>query len=188
MAAPRIIAGKAKGLRLFAVPGNSTRPITDRVKENLFNILGADIIDTTFLDLFGGTGSVGLEAISRGATFCRFIEKNSKAAATLRRNITHAKMEEAVEVLQTDAFSLLKRPSDRVFDTIYIAPPQYKGMWKETLWALDKNPGWLAEFAWIIVQIHPIEDDEELKPFEHFKEFDRRKYGSTLLIFYEARE
>ena len=188
MASPRIIAGKAKGLRLFAVPGDSTRPITDRVKESLFNILGRDIVGTTFLDLFGGTGSVGLEAISRGANFCRFIEKNSKAAATLHRNIEHAKMQDQVELRQMDAYELLRQAPDRRFDTIYIAPPQYKNMWKDALAALDKNPTWMDEFAWVIVQIHPIEDDEELAPFEHFEEFDRRKYGSTLLIFYEAKQ
>lgn len=188
MTTPRIIAGKAKGLRLFPVPGDSTRPITDRVKENLFNIFGPDIIDTTFLDLFGGTGSVGLEALSRGASFCRFIEKNNKAATALRRNIEHTKMQDLVELKQMNAFDLLKQPVDRKFDTIYIAPPQYKEMWKKALFALDTNPGWMNEFAWVVVQIHPIEDDEELPPFKHFKEFDRRKYGSTLLIFYEANQ
>jgi 16S rRNA (guanine966-N2)-methyltransferase len=185
MASPRIIAGKAKGLRLFPVPGDSTRPITDRVKENLFNIIGIDIIDTSFLDLFGGTGSVGLEAISRGAAFCRFIEKNASAATTLKKNIAYAKFEGATELVQTDALKYLRQTPDRTFDMIYVAPPQYKQMWKTALNLLDNHPAWLASYAWIIVQIHPVEVEEGLV-FEHFHEFDRRKYGSTLLIFYEA--
>ena len=76
MSNPRIIAGKAKGIRLDVVPGEITRPITDRVKEALFNIIGADIINSTFLDLFGGTGSVGIEALSRGGCFTLFIDSS----------------------------------------------------------------------------------------------------------------
>ncbi|HET59168.1 MAG TPA: 16S rRNA (guanine(966)-N(2))-methyltransferase RsmD [Chloroflexi bacterium] len=187
MASPRIIAGKAKGMRLFPVPGDSTRPITDRVKENLFNIIGVDIIDTAFLDLFGGTGSVGLEAISRGAAYCRFIEKNPNAAKTLRKNIVYTKLEGSSELINTDALPYLKQTPDRSFDMIYVAPPQYKQMWKTTLNLLDQHPAWLAPYAWIIVQIHPVEFEEDLA-FTNFHEFDRRKYGSTILIFYEANQ
>jgi 16S rRNA (guanine966-N2)-methyltransferase len=185
MASPRIIAGKAKGMRLFPVPGESTRPITDRVKENLFNIIGVDIIDTSFLDLFGGTGSVGLEAISRGAAFCRFIEKKANAAKILKKNIAYTKFEGSTHLVQADTLQYLKQIPDRTFDMIYVAPPQYKQMWKTTLGLLDQNPAWLAPYAWIIVQIHPVEFEEELA-FTNFHEFDRRKYGSTMLIFYEA--
>lgn len=187
MASPRIIAGKAKGMRLFPVPGDSTRPITDRVKENLFNILGADIIDTTFLDLFGGTGSVGLEAISRGAAFCRFIEKNANAAITLKKNIAYTKFAGSTELVQADTLHYLKKVPDRTFDIIYVAPPQYKDMWKTTLQLLDQHPAWMTPFAWIIVQIHPVEFEEGLS-FTNFHEFDRRKYGSTMVIFYEANQ
>ncbi|NSW52461.1 MAG: 16S rRNA (guanine(966)-N(2))-methyltransferase RsmD [Anaerolineae bacterium] len=186
MSTPRIIAGKAKGMRLFAVPGDSTRPVTDRVKENVFNIIGQDIFGADFLDLFGGTGSIGLEALSRGADYCRFIEKNPKAAATLKRNIAHTRLDHAAELLVMDAFQFLKRMPDCQYDYIYIAPPQYKAMWKQALETLDSNPGWMAEAAWVIVQIHPVEF-EDLLEFQHFAQFDQRKYGSTLLVFYEAR-
>ncbi len=187
MATPRIISGKAKGLRLFPVPGDSTRPITDRVKENLFNIIGQDILDVDFLDMFGGTGSVGLEAVSRGAAFCRFIEKNSNAHAALKRNIEHTRMGNQTQLLFMDAFHHLRQPADRKFDIIYIAPPQYQQMWIETLKILDANPTWFKPFTWLIVQIHPIEF-EELPSFQHFTEFDQRTYGSTMLIFYETNE
>lgn len=83
----------------------------------------------------------------------------------------------------SDAFALLARPADRQFDYVYIAPPQYKGLWKRALLALDDNPDWLAEDAWVIVQIHPRE--EEPLALTNLVEFDRREYGSTLLIFYE---
>ena len=83
----RVISGTAKGRNLQSVPGDSTRPITDRVKEALFNIFGADMIDAEFLDLFGGTGGVGIEALSRGAAHAVFIEKNRKAQETIKANL-----------------------------------------------------------------------------------------------------
>ncbi|HTX78813.1 MAG TPA: RsmD family RNA methyltransferase, partial [Longilinea sp.] len=84
MSKPRIISGTAKGLILQDVPGDITRPITDRVKESLFNIIGADIEGTAFLDLFGGTGSVGIEALSRGAKLTRFIDLNRTAVNVIK--------------------------------------------------------------------------------------------------------
>ena len=87
MASPRIIAGSAKGIRLKSVPGFVTRPITDRAKEALFNIIGPDVINSKWLDLFAGTGSVGLEALSRGAEFVRFIEINHSVVRVLKENI-----------------------------------------------------------------------------------------------------
>ena len=87
MSTIRVIAGKARGRKLRLVPGDSTRPITDRVKENLFNILGSDIAGSCLLDLFGGTGSVGIEALSRGADWVRFIDLNRNACRTIQQNL-----------------------------------------------------------------------------------------------------
>lgn len=130
MSNPRIISGKARGMRLQGVPGDITRPITDRVKEALFNILGAEIQNATMLDLFAGTGSVGIEALSRGAGYVRLNDLHRQAAATIKANLKHTRLEAGGEVTQLDAYSLIKQPPDRQFDYIYIAPPQYKGMWK----------------------------------------------------------
>ncbi|MEK6222276.1 MAG: 16S rRNA (guanine(966)-N(2))-methyltransferase RsmD [Chloroflexota bacterium] len=96
----RVISGKAKGRRLSLVPGESTRPITDRVKESLFNIIQPDISGCTFLDLFAGTGSVGIEALSRGAELVRFVDNNQSAIATIKDNILIAGFYEQAEVLQ----------------------------------------------------------------------------------------
>jgi 16S rRNA (guanine966-N2)-methyltransferase len=183
MSGLRVIAGKARGRRLRPVPGDTTRPITDRTKESLFNIIGGDIEGASVLDLFGGTGSVGIEALSRGAAFVRFIDRERLAVNTIKANLRSTGLESSGEVLQRDAFSLLASPPDRAFDYVYIAPPQYKELWKKALLELDANPGWLVEDAWVIVQIHPREMEEvELK---HLEEIDRRTYGSTLLVFYE---
>lgn len=183
MSNPRIIAGKARGFKLHSVPGTITRPITDRVKEALFNILGADLEDASFLDLFGGTGSVGIEALSRGAGFVRFIDVHRDAINTIKTNLAHTRLEEKAEVLHLDTFAYLKQPADRDFQYIFIAPPQYKGLWLKTLETLDNNPTWISEDAWVIVQIDPVEYLEH--PFKCFREFDQRRYGSTLLLFYE---
>lgn len=186
MSSPRIIAGTARGIRLQSVPGDTTRPITDFVKEALFNILGQDIVDASILDLFGGTGSVGIEALSRGASFARFIDLNRPAVATIKANLEKTHLKDKAEVLQADSFAFIKRPPDRDFDYIYIAPPQYKGMWHRALHDVDQNTGWLNETSWVIVQIHPRE--YESQTLEHLVEFEQRKYGSTLLVFYEVLE
>jgi 16S rRNA (guanine966-N2)-methyltransferase len=179
----RVIAGKARGRKLHPVPGDATRPITDRTKESLFNILGADLQAASFLDLFAGTGSVGIEALSRGAAFARFLDIQKQAIETIHTNLKLTGLASISEVLRLDAFTLLERHPDRSFEYIYIAPPQYKQLWKRTLLSLDGNPGWLAEDAWVIVQIHPIE--YEKVDLKNLAEFDQRTYGSTLLVFYE---
>ena len=184
MSGLRVISGKARGLKLRAVPGCSTRPITDRVKEALFNILGADVVSATMLDLFAGTGSVGIEALSRGAEFVRFIDNDRLAVSTVSTNLKHTGLGERAEILRSDAFAYLDREPDQSFDYVYIAPPQYKDMWKRALFSLDAHSGWLGEDAWVISQIHPVE--YEVQVFSNLVEFDQRKYGSTLLVFYEV--
>lgn len=183
MSTPRVIAGKARGIRLQDVPGDITRPITDMVKGALFNILGTETEQTTWLDLFGGTGSVGIEALSRGASFVRFIDLNHPAINTIRANLEKTKLSENAEVIQSDAFTFLNRRPDRTFDFIFIAPPQYKEMWLQSMQSLDANPGWLQSDTWVIVQIDPIEYQE--LTLNNLIEFEQRKYGNTLLVFYE---
>jgi len=182
MSGLRVIAGTARGRRLRSVPGDTTRPITDRVKESLFDILAGDIQSAAFLDLFAGTGSVGIEALSRGAAFARFIDREQQAVATVRTNLETTGLIGRAEVIKVDAFTYLARPPDRSFDYVYIAPPQYKNLWKRALLDLDSHPDWLSKDAWIIVQIYP----GELEPVElmNLVQFDQRKYGSTLLVFY----
>jgi len=139
------------------VPGNISRPISDRVKESLFNIIGEDIPGSVFLDLFGGTGSVGIEALSRGASFVRFVDSNKPAITTIENNLKLTGLGGKAEVLQLDAFDLLARSPDKIFDFVFIAPPQYKGLWKNAIVSLDKVPEWVTEDGWVIVQIDPKE-------------------------------
>jgi 16S rRNA (guanine966-N2)-methyltransferase len=181
----RVIAGSAKGRRLDSVPGDTTRPITDRVKEALFNIIGADAIDSKWWDVFAGTGAVGIEALSRGAASVRFTDLNRLPIDTIKANLATTKLASHAEVHRGDAFALLSFAPDTEFHYIYIAPPQFHELWSQAIQALDGQVDWLAEDGWAIAQIAPSEYQE--LTLNNLKEFDQRKYGSTLLVFYERQ-
>jgi 16S rRNA (guanine966-N2)-methyltransferase len=178
----RVIAGSAKGIQLQAVPGKGTRPISDRVKESLFNILGEWIVDARVLDLFAGTGSVGIEALSRGAATATFVEKQARAIGVIRENLKRTGLSRAARLVQADVFKFLAEGME-AYDLIYVAPPQYQELWSKTLLAVEANPGWLARGGLVVVQIFP----KEWQPLElaTLELVDERKYGSTLLCFYE---
>lgn len=182
----RVISGVAKGRRLVSVPGEGTRPITDRVKESLFDILGPDVGGARWLDLFAGTGGVGVEALSRGAEEVVFVDKARKAIAAVRRNLEITGLGERARVLQMDAFRYLEEadpgagPAAR-FHYIYVAPPQYLGLWAKALLALNDKP-LLTEDGLLIVQIHPKEYQAVSTP--RLALVDERHYGSTALYFY----
>lgn len=185
MSGLRVISGTARGRKLRSVPGSTTRPITDRAKESLFNIIGGDIQAATLLDLFAGTGSVGIEALSRGAKFVLFVDLDRLAISTIKTNLRQTRLEDKAEVLHMDAFLFLEGKPKQRFDYVYIAPPQYKGLWEKSLIILDGRMEWLSDDAWVIAQIHPKEyENLELSQLE---EFDQRRYGSTLLVFYQCR-
>lgn len=179
----RVIAGAARGRKLKPVPGDSTRPIMDRVKEALFNILGTGIQGCSFLDLFAGTGSVGIEALSRGAERVLFIDNNRLAIRTIHENLEHTRMSARAEILRTDAFVYLQRPKPEAFEYIFVAPPQYKGLWKETLLTLDANPAHIQPDGVVIVQIDPHE--RENLSLDVLRLYDERLYGRTMLWFFE---
>jgi 16S rRNA (guanine(966)-N(2))-methyltransferase RsmD len=179
----RVIAGTAKGRKLKLVPGDSTRPVMDRVKESLFNILGVAVRDSSFLDLFAGTGSVGIEALSRGAKRALFVDNDRMAIKTIHENLELTRLAKNAQVLQSDAFAYLQRVHPEAFEFIYIAPPQYKDLWKKALLALDANPAHIQPDGIIVVQIDPKEREE--LPLSVLQPYDERKYGGTLLWFFE---
>lgn len=185
----RVISGKARGRKLKQVPGDSTRPVRDIVKESLFNILGTWVRGTRWLDMFAGTGSVGIEALSRDAAFCLFLDNNRRAIRTIHDNLDTTGLRADAEVRQVDALAFIggsPQSDDQMFEVIYIAPPQYKDMWRKALVLVDSNPAWLVEDGIVIVQIDPVEfADVELANLVLYEE---RKYGSTLLCFYELAD
>ncbi len=181
----RVITGKAKGRKLKTVPGELTRPVTDRVKEALFNILAGDVNDSNWWDLFGGTGAIGIEALSRGAAFVRFTDANRAPIETIKFNVEHCGLKGQSEIRRGDAFTLLSARPDRQFEYIYIAPPQYKEMWIKALELVDENTQWLSDDGWVVVQIAPKEYKSLL--LENLEQFEQRKYGTTLLVFFERK-
>lgn len=182
----RVIGGSARGRKLKLVPGDSTRPIMDKVKEALFNIIGRDIYGAVFLDLFAGTGSVGIEALSRGAAKAVFIDLERKAIQTIQDNLTATKFTEKAIVRRADALKVVSQAPDNHYDFVYIAPPQYKNLWLDVMQALDSNETWFRDDTQFIVQIDPTE--ETTVEFKHLKATDQRRYGNTLLWFFVKNE
>ena len=187
----RVVTGEAKGRKLKAPKTAGTRPIIDRVKTALFDILSMRVEDARFLDLFAGTGSVGIEALSRGAAHATFIEMNHSVLKLVRENLKITGLGDRAETLQADAFKFLQANAahngnqQRVYDMIYVAPPQYQEMAARALAMLDTSP-LLAEDGLVIVQIHPKERSMVAAvPLTRLVLTDERKYGSTVLMFYE---
>jgi 16S rRNA (guanine966-N2)-methyltransferase len=191
----RVVAGEAKGRKLKAPDTLGTRPIIDRVKTALFDILSPEVVDTRFLDLFGGVGSVGIEALSRGASHATFIEMNYKVLKLLRENLQITGLADRAETLHGDAFKFLQQNSvssqasrKSEYDIIYVAPPQYQSMAARALELLDNSP-LVADGGLVIVQIHPKEREGVAAiPCKRLVLSDERRYGSTLLMFYRVKE
>ena len=196
----RVVGGRARGKRLIMVPGKGTRPILDRVKTSLFDLLRPRVAGAHVLDLFAGTGSVGIEALSQGAAACTFIDLAPKAIATIKTNLQTTGLAGLAEVVRANGLDYLHR-TDRVFDVIYIAPPQYKNLWARALERLAERPEVLrgaAETArahaegaseageWPGVAVAQI-DPKEYHTLElgALREVRRQRYGSTLLVLYE---
>ena len=140
------------------------------------------------LDLFGGTGAVGVEALSRGAAHVTFVDSSRAASRTIGENLRLTGLAERAVVKRRDAFQFLQhRPADLPpFDLIYIAPPQYEQLWSKAITLIDADlDSWLLPDGAIIVQIHPIEYEE--LALRYLVLYDQRKYGSTLLCFYERQ-
>ena len=183
----RVIAGTAGGRSLESVPGESTRPITDRVKSALFSTLTSRdmVVARRYLDLFGGTGAVGIEALSRGASEAVFCEMDRNALRVLQRNLETTRLADRAVVIPGDAFKYLVRSDLAPFDVIYIAPPQYRGLWLRALTMVDAHPELLNLDGLVIVQVFPKE--WTAPELDHLEPVDERRYGSTALYYLRPR-
>ncbi len=178
----RIIAGKAKGTKLYTLEGENTRPTLDRVKESLFNIIQNEIQDCIFLDLFSGSGAIGLEAVSRGAKKAILCDKSKEACMIIKKNIEKTHALENIELYQADFKEVLKNKIHEKLDIVFLDPP-YK-----TDFAIDAikiviEKDLLNQNAMII-----IETDDNNRILESLKHIDCeindiRKYGRAYLIF-----
>ncbi|MCA9875352.1 MAG: 16S rRNA (guanine(966)-N(2))-methyltransferase RsmD [Anaerolineales bacterium] len=180
----RVISGRARGRKLKRVPGDTTRPIMDRVKESLFNILGQDVVGARWLDMFAGTGQVGIEALSRGAAEVVFVDKVRPAIQTIQGNLQITGLRDGATVVQADSFAYLRQQNFAPFDLVYVAPPQYQGLWLEALAILDERPSaFLTPDGVVVVQIDPKE--RQPLSLNNLLLYDERVYGNTQLLFFE---
>ena len=121
----RVIAGSARRLQLKTVEGIGTRPTTDRIKETLFNMLQNDIEDCSFLDLFSGSGAIGIEALSRGAEYAVFVENNKNAVKCIKDNLMFTKLSDKARVIENSVLSAINiLNGNRVFDVVFMDPPR----------------------------------------------------------------
>lgn len=187
----RIISGKGKGKRLTALSSKKTRPILDRVKESLFNILGDSILDSVVLDLFAGTGSLGIEALSRGAKRCLFVDNSTNAVRVIKKNLRDTGFLKKTVVLKINAFRLagfLKNTHIK-FDLMLVAPP-YKLLdtdcrdRKRIFSLLDEcvSREIINEKGVIVLQHHKKQMVSQ-ESFKQLKVIDERRYGTTQLTF-----
>ena len=133
----RVITGSARGRKLKELPGLETRPTTDKVKESVFNIVQFDIEGRRALDLFAGTGQMGIEALSRGAAFCAFVDLRKEAANIVRDNLAHTGLADRAKVTQGDYLAFLTGCREK-FDLIFLDPPYGTGMLEKALAAIAK--------------------------------------------------
>lgn len=184
----RVISGKARGTKLNSIDSLKTRPTLDRVKESLFNILQKDLEDIIVLDLFAGSGALGIEALSRGAKQAYFCDSSSKSIQVLKQNLEKTRLLDQAVILNKDFRKGLQELRERKFDLIFLDPP-YKTDYVinalEDIISFDL----LEENGKIIVETD--EEERILKSFEAIKSidpYDQRKYGRVTLVFLKRRK
>ena len=180
----RIIAGSAKGKKLVAPSGLDTRPITDMIKEALFNVLSVGIVQSRFLDLFAGSGSVGVEALSRGASRAIFVDKSSKAVQAIRDNLDHCNLKPNAEVFCMDVFKAIQyydRHGEK-FDYIYVDPTfTNEGIFKQFMADIDNTSILSSDGRLIIRTRRKKQMPDELKTLRKYRLND---YGESTLHYY----
>ena len=154
----RVIAGEARRLILKTLPGNDTRPTTDMIKETLFNMINFDIPGSRFLDLYAGSGAIGIEALSRGAVSAAFVDNNPKATAVISENLEHTHFTDRAQVITSEAVLSLRRLSGH-YDIVFMDPPYDNGLEDGVLRALAVS-GLIDESTLLIVEMSIGADTE----------------------------
>ncbi len=183
----RIIAGERRGRKLVEWDDAAIRPMRDFVRSALFNILSDFVHDAAFLDLFCGTGSVGLEALSRGARSCTFVDQSADACGIVRRNLDLLDFLARGDVVQSDALHAIDSLArlGRRYDLAFVGPPYYKGLVARALEALGAS-SLLSDDPVVVAEIHSTETIAEV--YGLLVLVDRRRYGDNQLWFYRPSE
>ena len=184
----RIIAGTARSLPLKTIDGIDTRPTTDRIKETLFNMLQNEVPSANFLDLFAGSGQIGLEAISRGAKRAVFVEMDRNAIEVIKKNIKTCNFADEAEVYQDDVFARIKwfQKTGQKFDIIYLDPPfTVESIFVPVMEALDEADI-LAQDG--CIAIRSLKEKEMPEEFKNLYKYKKKVYGISAIHFYRAYE
>ena len=180
----RVITGTARGRVLKTLEGDDVRPTTDRVKEAIFSIIQFEIEGRRVLDLFAGSGQLGIEALSRGAAFATFTDMSAESVDTVKKNLISTKLDRQSEVIRTEAVAFL-RSNRKKFDIIFMDPPYYKNMFIDALSSIDEAD-LLCDDGIIVVE-HDTKDKfvDKIGRLEKTRD---KKYGNTTLTFYKLEE
>ncbi|QJW44378.1 16S rRNA (guanine(966)-N(2))-methyltransferase RsmD [bacterium BFN5] len=178
----RIITGSAKGTKLKAPRGLDTRPTTDRVKESIFNILGNAVYEAMVLDLFAGTGSLGLEALSRGAQRAVFVDQNTSSIHVIKENVDHTKMSDKAEILKSDVLKTIEKftKTKDLFDIVFCDPPYNKGYINKVLQLIDQG-AIVAEQA--ILVLEHSRHEQLANQWDNLVLKRSERYGETIVSF-----
>ena len=181
----RVIAGQARRLKLVTPEGNDTRPTQDRIKETLFNMIQNDVPGSVFVDVFAGSGGIGIEALSRGAVKAYFIENNVKAVKCITQNLQTTKITESGVVLKQDVLVGLKNIHEKEVDIIFIDPPYEGGLYERTFELLSRL-AYVTQYTMIIVECSL---DYELGQIEDlgFEIIKEKRYKTNQHIFLRKR-
>ena len=180
----RIISGKYRGHQLVSFSADHIRPTTDRVKESLFNMIQNHIDGAKVLDLFSGTGNLGLEALSRGAESVLFVEKNRKSIQILEQNIAKLKVSESYKILQKDVLSFLRNYEGEPFDLIFADPPFTEQMAHDVMLAADVSKVFQAG---TLFMIESARREKILDDYPTLTRYDVREFGDKVLSFFQKK-
>lgn len=182
----RVIAGSAKGHKLETIEGLDTRPTTDRIKETLFNIIAFDLPECSFLDLFAGSGAIGIEALSRGARKAVFVEQSELCGKVISRNLEHTRLTERARLIQIDVLTALDKlaTEGETFDIIFMDPPYAAGLSGPALEKIVAE-GLLRREGYVIVERSAKIPLEQIRGLYVEKE---KKYKTTVISFLRLEE
>ena len=177
----RVISGTKRGKKLETLKGDSVRPTTDKVKESIFNAIQFDLPECSFLDLFAGSGQMGIEALSRGASHVTFIDKNKSSIDIIKKNLTSTQFLNDATVLKMDSILFLKNQKEK-FDIVFLDPPYKVGLLQEAL-SLITN---VINVNGKIICEHPI-DEKISNNVEHLDLIKEYKYGKIIISIYKYK-
>jgi 16S rRNA (guanine(966)-N(2))-methyltransferase RsmD len=182
----RVVSGQSKGRRLLALRGQTVRPTQAKVKEALFNILASLVAGARVLDLFAGTGGIGIEALSRGAESVDFVERHPPSRKVLEENLKRCGYQSRARIHRLDAFRYLRQAARGVvpFDIVFVDPPYHTGILKKVLPLLSQDVIITHAGIMIIEHFHKTELPDVLGPFHRFR---AQRYGDTVLSFYRRK-